>query len=88
MKNVTRFISAAAALMLVIVSCAKQELPVSTSGFEMNPSPVVASAQGGVYSVAYQISLPEAGATVEAVSPHCDHCPLRRQVCFFPCKPV
>lgn len=69
MKNVTRFISAAAALMLVIVSCAKQELPVSTSGFEMNPSPVVASAQGGVYSVAYQISLPEAGATVEAVSP-------------------
>ena len=45
MNKVTRFISAAAALMLVVVSCAKQELPVST--FKMDSATVIVSAGGG-----------------------------------------
>ena len=44
MNKVTRFISAAAALMLVVVSCAKQELPVST--FKMDST---VFRPGGVY---------------------------------------
>ena len=42
MNKITRFISAAAALMLVVVSCAKQELPVST----FNPYQVASSDAG------------------------------------------
>ena len=54
MNKVTRFISAAAALMLVVVSCAKQELPVST--FKMDSATVIVSA-GGV-SIPYHTRVP------------------------------
>lgn len=67
MNKVTRFISAAAALMLVVVSCAKQELPVST--FKMDSTAIVVPAGGGICSVPYQVASSDAGETVEAVSP-------------------
>ena len=67
MNKVTRFISAAAALMLVVVSCAKQELPVST--FKMDSTAIVVPAVGGICSVPYQVASSDAGETVEAVSP-------------------
>lgn len=45
MNKVTRFISAVSALMAISVSCAKQELPVST--FKMDSTAIVVPAGGG-----------------------------------------
>lgn len=67
MNKVTRFISAVSALMAISVSCAKQELPVST--FKMDSTAIVVPAGGGICSVPYQVASSDAGETVEAVSP-------------------
>lgn len=66
MNKVTRFISAVSALMAISVSCAKQELPVST--FKMDSATVIVSAGGGIYSVPYQSSSSENETSVEAIS--------------------
>ena len=59
MNKVTRFISAVSALMAISVSCAKQELPVST--FKMDSTAIVVPAGGGICSVPYQVASSDAG---------------------------